>query len=124
MRIIDIMAEEKIQAGLRDGVFENLPGKGQPQKFEDISAVPKDLSVGYKVLKNTGYLPEEIQIRKDLVTLNDLIRCCTDEEELRQLNGQLRAKRLRFNQLTEKRSIQKSRVFQKYRSKIFNHLHL
>jgi Domain of unknown function (DUF1992). len=124
LSIIDIMAEEKIQAGLRDGMFENLPGKGQPQKFEDLSAVPKDLRVGYKVLKNAGYLPEEIQVRKDIVTLNDLIRCCTDGEELRQLNGQLRIKRLRFNQLTEKRSIRKSRTFQKYRSKIFNHLHI
>lgn len=124
MSIIDIMAEEKIQAGLRDGAFDHLPGKGRPQQFEDLSGVPKDLRAGYTVLKNAGYLPEEIQVRKDLLTLNDLIRCCTDEEELRQLNGQLRAKRLRFNQLTEKRSIQKSRAFQKYRSKIFNHLHI
>jgi hypothetical protein len=122
--MIDLMAEEKIQAGLRDGAFDNLPGKGQPQQFEDLSGVPKDLRVGYKVLKNAGYLPEEIQIRRDMVTLSDLIRCCTDEAELRRLNGQLRAKRLRFNQLTEKRAIRKSRAFQKYRSKIFNHLHI
>jgi hypothetical protein len=118
------MAEEKIQVGLRNGAFDHLPGKGQPQQFEDLSGVPKDLRVGYKVLKNAGYLPEEVQIRKDMVTLSDLIRCCTDDEELRRLNGQLCAKRLRFNQLTEKRSIRKSRAFRKYRSKIFNHLHI
>ncbi|WP_193437487.1 DnaJ family domain-containing protein [Sporolactobacillus pectinivorans] len=118
------MAEEKIQEGLKDGLFDNLPGSGKPQQFEDLTAVPKDLRVSYKVLKNAGYLPEEIQIRKDIVTLNDLIRCCDDDHELGRLNAQLRIKRLRFNQLAEKRSIQKTRAFRNYRDKIFNHLHM
>lgn len=124
MSIIDIMAEEKIQAGLRDGVFENLPGKGKPQQFEDLSGVPEDLRVSYKVLKNAGYLPEELQIRKDMVTLNDLIRCCDDDHELGRLTSELKIKRLRFNQLTEKRSIQKSRSFRDYQDKIFSRLHM
>lgn len=124
MGIIEIMAEEKIKAGLKSGAFDNLPGKGKPLVLEDLSAVPKELRAGYKMLKNAGMLPEELQLRKDIVTLNDLLRCCEDDKERERLSKQLRLKRLKFNQLMEKRSIAHTSVFQSYRSRIFNRLHL
>lgn len=124
MGIIEIMAEEKIKAGLKSGAFDNLPGKGKPLVLEDLSAVPKELRAGYKMLKNAGMLPEELQLRKDIVTLNDLLRCCEDDKERERLSKQLRLKRLKFNQLMEKRSIAHTSVFQNYRSRIFNRLHL
>ncbi|EST11455.1 DnaJ family domain-containing protein [Sporolactobacillus laevolacticus] len=124
MGIIEIMAEEKIKACLKSGVFDNLPGKGKPLVLEDLSAVPKELRAGYKMLKNAGMLPEELQLRKDIVTLNDLLRCCEDDKERERLSKQLRLKRLKFNQIMEKRSIAHTSVFQSYRSRIFNRLHL
>ncbi|MDN3956105.1 DnaJ family domain-containing protein [Sporolactobacillus laevolacticus] len=124
MGIIEIMAEEKIKAGLKSGAFDNLPGKGKPLVLEDLSAVPKELRAGYKMLKNAGMLPEELQLRKDIVTLNDLLRCCEDDKERERLSKQLRLKRLKFNQIMEKRSIAHTSVFQSYRSRIFNRLHL
>ncbi|RYM02923.1 DUF1992 domain-containing protein [Sporolactobacillus sp. THM7-7] len=124
MNIISILAEEKIQEGLKHGAFHNLPGKGKPLKFEDTSRVPEDLRAGYRMLKNAGYLPKELQLRKEMVTLNDLIRCCDDEDELGRLNHELREKKLRFNQLMEKRALKKTRAFKRYRNKIFNRLHL
>ncbi|MCQ2010873.1 MAG: DnaJ family domain-containing protein [Sporolactobacillus sp.] len=123
MGIIEIMAEEKIQEGLKAGAFDHLPGKGKPLVLEDLSAVPKDLRAGYKVLKNAGMLPEELQIKKDMVTLNDLLQCCEDDKERDRLNKQLRYKQLKFNQLMEKRSIAHSSAFQSYRTRIFNRLH-
>lgn len=123
MGIIEIMAEEKIQEGLKAGAFDHLPGKGKPLVIEDLSAVPKELRAGYKVLKNAGMLPEELQIKKDMVTLNDLLQCCEDDKERDRLNKQLRYKQLKFNQLMEKRSIAHSSAFQSYRSRIFNRLH-
>lgn len=124
MGIIEIMAEEKIKAGLKSGAFDNLPGKGKPLVLEDLSAVPKELRASYKMLKNAGMLPEELQLRKDIVTLNDLLRCCEDDKERERLSKQLRLKRLKFNQIMEKRSIAHTSVFQSYRSRIFNRLHL
>lgn len=124
MGIIEIMAEEKIKAGLKSGAFDNLPGKGKPLVLEDLSAVPKELRAGYKMLKNAGMLPEELQLRKDIVTLNDLLRCCEDDKERERLSKQLRLKRLKFNQIMEKRSVAHTSVFQSYRSRIFNRLHL
>ncbi|MDD9150363.1 MULTISPECIES: DnaJ family domain-containing protein [unclassified Sporolactobacillus] len=124
MSIIDILAEEKIQEGLKSGAFDNLEGQGRPLKYEDLSAVPEDLRVGYKMLKNAGYLPEELQLRKEIVTLNELIRCCGDEPERRRLSGELRIKRLKFNQLMEKRSVRTSQTFRNYRNRMFSRLHM
>ncbi|MCO7125823.1 DUF1992 domain-containing protein [Sporolactobacillus shoreicorticis] len=123
MGIIEIMAEEKIQEGLKSGAFDHLPGKGKPLVLEDLSAVPKDLRAGYKVLKNAGMLPEELQIKKDMVTLNDLLQCCEDDKERDRLTKQLRYKQLKFSQLMEKRSIAHTSAFQSYRSRLFNRLH-
>ncbi|CAM3194472.1 DnaJ family domain-containing protein [Sporolactobacillus spathodeae] len=123
MGLIELLAEERIQQGLREGLFENLPGKGKPQKFEDDSAVPADLRVGYKLLKNAGYLPEEVRLHKELVTLNDLLRCCTDPVEKERISGEIRAKRLQFNQMMETRSLKKAGVFRNYRNRIMEKLH-
>ncbi|MCL1632068.1 DUF1992 domain-containing protein [Sporolactobacillus sp. CPB3-1] len=122
MGIIEIMAEEKIKEGLKSGAFDHLPGKGKPLVLEDLSSVPKELRAGYKMLKNAGMLPEELQLRKDMVTLSDLIKCCNDDQERTALNRQLRYKRLKINQLVEKRSITRTAAFQSYRSRIFSRL--
>lgn len=124
MGLIELLAEEKIQQGLREGLFENLPGKGKPQKFADDSAIPADLRVGYKLLKNAGYLPEEVRLRKELVTLNDLVHCCTDPVEKERISGEIKAKRLQFNQMMETRSLKKNGVFRNYRNRVMEKLHL
>ncbi|GAY76928.1 DnaJ family domain-containing protein [Sporolactobacillus inulinus] len=120
MGIIESMAEEKIQEGLKQGAFDHLPGKGKPLVLDDLSAVPKELRAGYTLLKNAGMLPEELQIRKEMVTLSDLLKCCEDEKERARLTQELRYKRLKFNQLMEKRTLRHSSAFRRYRDRIFH----
>lgn len=122
MDIISILAEEKISEGVKNGAFDNLPGKGRPLELEDLSGVPEELRTGYKMMKNAGFLPEELQIRKEMATLNDLIRCCDDERERASLNQRLSEKKIRFNQLMETREIKKTRKFHQYRNKIYRRL--
>lgn len=55
--------EEKIQEAIRKGEFDNLPGAGRPLQLEDASGVPEELRTSYKLLKNAGMIPEEMQIR-------------------------------------------------------------
>ncbi len=124
MGFIESLAEEKIQQGLRDGAFDNLPGKGRPLEMERLSSVPADLRIGYKVLKNAGYLPQELQLHKEIVTLGDLLRCCTDDGERKQLTRRLNEKKLRFDQLMEKRKLNRRGIFQRYRRRIVDKLHL
>ncbi|WP_413729341.1 DUF1992 domain-containing protein [Sodalis sp. RH22] len=74
MWLVDELAERHIQQAQQKGEFDNLPGYGLPLTLDDDSAVPEDLRVGYRLLKNAGYLPAELQDRKDALRLSDLLR--------------------------------------------------
>ncbi len=81
MEIFARIAEEKIQEAMRNGDFDSLSGHGKPMRLEDDSRVPSDLRMAYKILKNAGYVPEEVQLRKQINTTRDLLEQCTDEKE-------------------------------------------
>ncbi len=67
------IAERRINQAMREGVFDDLPGAGQPLKLEDDSHIPEDLRITYKILKNAGYLPPEIALRKEITRAEDLL---------------------------------------------------
>jgi len=104
MDIIGKIAEEKIREAIAKGEFDNLTGTGKPVKIEDLSCVPEELRAGYKLLKNAGILPEELELKKEIVSLEKLINCCCDAEEKTLLKRKLTEKTLRFDILMEKRS--------------------
>lgn len=51
------IAEEKIRQAIRNGDLDNIPGKGKPLQLEDLSMVPPELRMSYKILKNAGMIP-------------------------------------------------------------------
>ena len=118
MDIFLIMAEERIRQSIQNGDFENLPGKGKPLELDDLSGVPEDLRMGYKILKNAGMVPEEVQLKKDMLKLEDLLACCIDEQERTSLQSKLTEKELRFNQLMEKRKMRSTGAFGMYRERL------
>ena len=73
--------EEKIKEAQERGEFDNLPGKGQPLDLEDESFIPEDLRLSHKVLKNANCLPPELELKKEIRHLTDLLSGITDEEE-------------------------------------------
>ena len=94
--MIDILArvaEQRILEALEKGEFEKLEGAGKPFVFEDETFVPEDLRAAYRVLKNAGCIPPELEIRKEIVTLKDLINTIDDDKErlkkIRELNFKL-----------------------------------
>ena len=54
-----LVAERKIQEAMAEGQFDNLPGRGRPQKLEDLSHLPEDMRLAYIVLKNSGFMNGE-----------------------------------------------------------------
>ena len=66
---------------MEEGGFDNLKGKGRPLTFEDNSFVPPDLRMAYKILKNAGFLPPEIENEKRIQKAEDLLSGLTDERE-------------------------------------------
>lgn len=81
MYFIAAIAESRIKEAERKGEFEELPGKGKPLELEDDSMVPPELRMAYKALKNGGYLPPEVQLRKDIHSALDLLEYMEDEKE-------------------------------------------
>jgi hypothetical protein len=58
--------------------------------------------MGYKVLKNAGMLPEEMELNRQLVTLRDLVACCDDPAERKVLRKRLSQTQLHFSILMER----------------------
>ena len=90
MYAFQLLAERRIQEAMRQGQFENLPGKGKPLKFEDDSMVPDDLKMAYKILRNAGFIPPELQAEKEIKQAMDLLEGLQDEKlryrQVRKLN--------------------------------------
>jgi len=97
------IAEERIREAIERGELSNLPGEGKPLQIEDLSHVPEDLRAAYIVLRNAGVVPEEVQLAKEAVTLEDLLRMCRSDEERAEIRKKLNEKRLRLRLLMEQR---------------------
>ncbi|SKA82836.1 DnaJ family domain-containing protein [Desulfobaculum bizertense] len=78
--ILDDLAEERIKAAIDKGDFQNLEGQGKPLELEDDSLIPEDLRMSYKILRNSGHVPPEVQADKDIRTAVDLLNHCKDEK--------------------------------------------
>lgn len=81
MWLIDKLAEQHILEAQARGEFDNLPGAGQPLHFEDDTAVPPELRSAYRLLKNAGYLPPELQLRRQISEAEDLLAMAGSGEE-------------------------------------------
>jgi hypothetical protein len=120
MDIISKIAEEKIREAMKNGEFDQLPGFGKPLEIEDISHVPEELRIGYLMLKNAGYISEEVDLKKELMTIEDLLRCCEDEKEKERLTRKLNEKLLRFNAIMKKRHTSHSAMLREYEQRIYD----
>ncbi|MGE5663771.1 MAG: DnaJ family domain-containing protein [Deltaproteobacteria bacterium] len=93
MFAFEIIAEERIREAMERGEFDRLPGAGRPLDLEDDAMIPPELRVAYKILKNAGCLPPELELRKEIVALRDLLRAVEDDGErrtrIRELNDKL-----------------------------------
>ena len=67
------LAERKIVEALARGEFDGLPGAGRPLALEDDALVPEELRLAYRVLKNAGFVPPEVEARREIANLERLI---------------------------------------------------
>ncbi|WP_336667090.1 DUF1992 domain-containing protein [Enterobacter mori] len=74
MWLLDQWVERHISDAQRKGEFDNLPGSGKPLVLEDDSHIAPELRAGYRLLKNAGCLPPELEQRREAVELADLLK--------------------------------------------------
>jgi len=75
------LIENRIKEAQKKGDFDNLPGSGKPISIEDDSHIPEDLRLAYKILKNANCVPPEIQLKKDIRKMEDMLENMSDEKE-------------------------------------------
>lgn len=81
MSPFDLIAEQRIAEAQSRGEFDDLPGQGRPLALDDDPLVPEDLRVAYRVLKNAGFVPPEVQQLKDIRELERFIAEAPDDAE-------------------------------------------
>jgi hypothetical protein len=91
------LVEDRIQKAQHEGVFDNLPGKGKRLPLEDDGTIPEDLRLAFKVLKNAHCLPIEMELRKEIFNLRQLLNAAIDPEDRRELRRELNLLILDFN---------------------------
>ncbi len=67
------IAEKKILEAMREGQFDDLPGKGKPLDLEEDRHLPQDIRMAHKILKNADCLQPELEIRKEILTIEELL---------------------------------------------------
>jgi len=68
----EAVVEERIKKAQKEGAFDKLDGKNKPLTFEDEN-VPKELRLATKILKNSGFLPPEVELRKKISQAEELL---------------------------------------------------
>jgi len=87
---LDALIEAKIAEAQRAGAFDKLPGAGRPLDLDDDQLVPEDVRMAYRILKNAGFVPPEIEERKEAASLRTLIaRTVADSPEKRRALARL-----------------------------------
>ena len=106
MGAFDRLVEEKLQEAIEEGLFDDLPGRGRPLALEDLSGLPADLRPSYLLLKGAGVLPEEMQVKKEALHLEDLLRACEGDEEREALRTKRERLWMRYRLLQERRRLE------------------
>ncbi len=104
MDVIALLAESKIRTAMARGEFDNLSGHGKPLPLDEFSRVPAELRMGFKLLRNAGCLPPELEARKEVVRLGTLIAATGDAEERTRLSRLRADAELRYQLLVERRA--------------------
>ncbi|WP_324723106.1 DUF1992 domain-containing protein [Lelliottia sp. JS-SCA-14] len=99
MWLLDQWAERHILDAQRNGEFSDLPGTGQPLTLDDDTFVPAELRSAYRLLKNAGCLPPELENRKDALALADLLNSIKpDAPEAQEIRRRLTLVELKLQQ--------------------------
>lgn len=78
MLTLDLLAEQHIREAQERGEFDNLPGAGAPLALDDDALVPEELRVAYRLLKNAGFVPPELDAHCEIRELEQMLQAVED----------------------------------------------
>ncbi|WP_201714911.1 DnaJ family domain-containing protein [Rossellomorea arthrocnemi] len=118
-----IVSEHRIKKAYEDGEFKQLPGYGKPLNLDDDLGVPQELKMAHRMMKNAGYTTDEMNVKKEMMRIEDLIKVCDDDVKRHELEQNLNEKMLKYNAMLSKKRINtNSSLFKNYEHKLENRL--
>jgi hypothetical protein len=96
LKAFDIIARRRIEEAIERGELENLPGEGRPLDFSDEEHVPRDQRMAYRILKNSGFIPEGVSLRRRLAELERRVGASGDTRDRAVLLSQVSVLRARL----------------------------
>jgi len=97
------IVEERIRSAQKRGDFDDLPDAGRPLVFEN-AVVPEGLRLSYKILKNAGYVPPEIELKTEILSTETLLSGMGETKEAYHLMKKINVLIMKLN------SIRKGRI--------------
>ncbi|HSN72632.1 MAG TPA: DUF1992 domain-containing protein, partial [Steroidobacteraceae bacterium] len=66
--------ETRIRDAIDRGEFDGLSGAGRRLELDDDRDVPAELRVAYRILKNAGCVPPEVELRRQIASVESLVQ--------------------------------------------------
>jgi GAF domain-containing protein len=95
------IAELRLRQAIEDGLLDDLPNRGERLDLEEYFATPEDLRVAYSILKNANCLPEEVEIKNEILALEHARARATSDSDRRRVDQQIADLTLRFDLLRD-----------------------
>jgi hypothetical protein len=70
--MLDFLAERRIAEAVSRGELDDLPGAGRPLALDDAALVSEELRIAYRILKNAGFVPPEVETLNEIAQLERL----------------------------------------------------
>jgi hypothetical protein len=105
---LDTLVEARIAEAMANGEFDNLPGAGHPLDLDDDAAVAPELRVAHRILKNAGFVPAEVQARREISELRALLSTLLDDGGRRRALSRLALLELRLEAAGARRPLRDS----------------
>jgi DnaJ family protein C protein 28 len=80
------LISQRIEEGMRQGLFDNLPGRGKPVDVRPDPFVPEDQQMAHRLLKNNDLTPAWMSDRKEMLATIERFR-----NEMREITAEYQA---------------------------------
>ena len=100
---VESAIEQKIKEAMERGEFDNLSGAGKPLDLEAYFNTPEDLRMAFSMLKSNEFVPEEVEIFKEIAELDEKIRASDNATEPANLLARREDRQLKLTLLLDAR---------------------
>jgi len=98
----DINVEKLIREAMERGEFDNLKGQGKRLDLDAYFSTPDDVRMAFSILKSNEFVPEEVEMLKEVADLKKKLSAATDDVQRAELARVLRQKQLTLTIALEK----------------------